>query len=631
MIFTFKTTIKKKIENENNKENNEENNEKKENNKERLNNYNLGKSRKINYLNLLNKVKQKSNNIEENKNIVPNILNNPNRKLIDICKKNISFQKDFKRIKFNTQEKQLPLKLLDSLKNNFGTKEEIGRKLNYKMIPFPLNQNINNQTNQFYFYINKKYRNQLVDYFEHRLNWEFVNHLNDPNYPIINFYWKYYSTKFNYKQFIYDPSLPMKRLKVINLFQRNYEVGNKKNLFINLVQYCDKMNINVFDIVPFTIIIQTYSINDCFDSLYEIFQLIQNNTNVNGEKDLIANKKYSELFSFDKNFSELKNTPIYINKYFLSQKNYWILKPTDLYQGICIEILNNYEDIVKYGKKMFKGVDKKCLIENIEEENDEIEGNVNIINTNINDIDDEYDDDDYKKKKKTNSMYISNSIVLQKYLDNPLLYKKRKFDIRCYVLVDFNLNVFFCREGHLKGSSEKYDLNNPNKFIHITNHSLQKKSNKFEKYEYGNEMSYNDFKLVLENENISIDKFDDIINDMKYLVKISMNAIGNKFFKVQNVLCFEIFGYDFIVDNNFKPWILEINNNPGLGISSPVIEKLVPRMIDDALRLTIDKIFETEYDDSCIDKENNEYISKFKLDGFNDDENVFEFLCNINN
>ena len=99
----------------------------------------------------------------------------------------------------------------------------------------------------------------------------------------------------------------------------------------------------------------------------------------------------------------------------------------------------------------------------------------------------------------------------------------------------------------------------------------------------------------------------------------------------QNVLSFEIFGYDFIIDNNFKPWILEINNNPGLGISSPVIEKLVPRMMDDALRLTIDKVFETKYDKSCIDKENNQYISRFKLDGFNDDENVFEFLCNINN
>ena len=308
---------------------------------------------------------------------------------------------------------------------------------------------------------------------------------------------------------------------------------------------------------------------------------------------------------------------------------------------MCIEILNNYEDIVKQGKKMFKGVDKNPLTENIEEEN-EIENEENKNNISINNLiiskkfnnnkhdnesEDEIEED--KKKKKGNSMYISNSIILQKYLDNPLLYNKRKFDIRCYVLIDSNLNVYFCREGHLKGSSEKYDLNNPNKFIHITNYSFQKKSNKFEKYEFGNEISYKDFKLYLQKEKISLDNFDNLINDMKYLIKISMNSVGKKLFKTENVLCFEIFGYDFIVDHNFKPWILEINDNPGLAISSPVIEKLVPRMLDDALRLTIDKIFDTKYDDSCCDKENNLYISKYKLDGYSDHENVFEFLCNV--
>ena len=98
--------------------------------------------------------------------------------------------------------------------------------------------------------------------------------------------------------------------------------------------------------------------------------------------------------------------------------------------------------------------------------------------------------------------------------------------------------------------------------------------------------------------------------------------------RITPVLCFEIFGYDFILDNDFRPWILEINNNPGLGISSPVIEKLVPRMIDDAFRLTIDKVFETKYDPECID-ENGNYKSKYKLEGFSDDENVFEFMCNV--
>ena len=53
-------------------------------------------------------------------------------------------------------------------------------------------------------------------------------------------------------------------------------------------------------------------------------------------------------------------------------------------------------------------------------------------------------------------------------------------------------------------------------------------------------------------------------------------------------------------------------------------------MLDDAFRLTIDKVFDTKYSQDVID-ENGKYKSKYKLDGFNDEENVFEFLCNVNN
>jgi hypothetical protein len=244
-------------------------------------------------------------------------------------------------------------------------------------------------------------------------------------------------------------------------------------------------------------------------------------------------------------------------------------------------------------------------------------------NTNLNNL------TNSSKKKAYSKMYCSNEIIIQKYLDNPLLYYKRKFDIRCFVLVDSNLNVFFCREGHLKASSEFYDLGSTNKLIHITNYSLQKKSAKFEQYEDGNEISYNDFKKFLGEKNIPLDKFDSMITQMKYLVEISFKSVGKKLLKSSPVLCFEIFGYDFIIDNDFKPWILEINNNPGLCISSPVIQKLVPRMLDDAFRITIDKVFDTKYSPDVID-EDGRYKTKYKLDGFTDDENVFEFLCNVN-
>ena len=61
-------------------------------------------------------------------------------------------------------------------------------------------------------------------------------------------------------------------------------------------------------------------------------------------------------------------------------------------------------------------------------------------------------------------------------------------------------------------------------------------------------------------------------------------------------LVFEIFGYDFMLDADFNVFLIEINSNPGLEISSPWIQIIIPRMLDDALRLTVDKVFEPIYD-----------------------------------
>ena len=115
----------------------------------------------------------------------------------------------------------------------------------------------------------------------------------------------------------------------------------------------------------------------------------------------------------------------------------------------------------------------------------------------------------------------------------------------------------------------------------------------------------------MKKEGIPLQKFEKMIEHMKFLIQLSLKSVSKKLTKINPVLCFEIFGYDFILDSDFRPWILEINDNPGLCISSPVIEKIIPRMLDDAFRLTIDKVFETKYDSSCI--KDGKYCSKYKL------------------
>ena len=84
---------------------------------------------------------------------------------------------------------------------------------------------------------------------------------------------------------------------------------------------------------------------------------------------------------------------------------------------------------------------------------------------------------------------------------------------------------------------------------------------------------------------------------------------------------FEIFGYDFLIDCEFNPYLIEINTNPGYEESSPLIKMLVPRMIDDALRLTIDTSFPRE---PSIDKY--ALASQFEVKGYDNKENMWQKL-----
>ena len=61
--------------------------------------------------------------------------------------------------------------------------------------------------------------------------------------------------------------------------------------------------------------------------------------------------------------------------------------------------------------------------------------------------------------------------------------------------------------------------------------------------------------------------------------------------KLNRKFCMEIFGYDFIIDSDQHPWLIEINTNPCLEETSGLLREYVPRMINDALKLTVDVVF----------------------------------------
>ena len=201
--------------------------------------------------------------------------------------------------------------------------------------------------------------------------------------------------------------------------------------------------------------------------------------------------------------------------------------------------------------------------------------------------------------------------------------------MRLWVLLTHKMEIYLFREGHLKATSFNYSLENNDLYIHLTNYSVQKYCDNFEKFEQGNEISFDEFQKSLNKYyNLEIDVRKDILPKIKNIIVLSMSSVKKLINRYHRKKCFEIFGYDFMIDIDLNPFLIEINTNPGLEISSPLIQNLVPRMIDDAFRLTIDVDYETKYSKERIDI-NGKYISPFHINGYNDNENVFELIGNI--
>ena len=191
------------------------------------------------------------------------------------------------------------------------------------------------------------------------------------------------------------------------------------------------------------------------------------------------------------------------------------------------------------------------------------------------------------------------------------------------------------QEGHLKCCSINYDLSSNNTFCHLTNYSFQKYSSNFGKYEFGNEVSFSDFQKNIDiNYDKNINFKNDVLPKIKKIIKFTFESVKNKINPMDRKYCFEIFGFDFMLDCNFQPFLIEVNSNPGLEESSPLIKMLIPRMLDDALRLTLDKEFETIYDFNIEGKNysNNSttYHSPFHVEGYSDEENMYKLICDLN-
>ena len=67
---------------------------------------------------------------------------------------------------------------------------------------------------------------------------------------------------------------------------------------------------------------------------------------------------------------------------------------------------------------------------------------------------------------------------------------------------------------------------------------------------------------------------------MKKIGADTIKCVSKKLDPTRKHSTFEIFGYDFMLDYQLRPWLIEVNTNPCLELSSPYLACLIPAMID---------------------------------------------------
>ncbi|KAL0487641.1 tubulin polyglutamylase TTLL5 [Acrasis kona] len=190
--------------------------------------------------------------------------------------------------------------------------------------------------------------------------------------------------------------------------------------------------------------------------------------------------------------------------------------------------------------------------------------------------------------------------AIQEYICNPYLINGHKFDLRLYVActgID-PLRFYLHEDGLARFATQPYDENEINdRFSHLTNYSLNRHSDDFVNNEdpddeaTGHKWSLIALKRHIMQE-VGIVRYEKLMDDIRDLIVKTMISVEERInYKTKTVLdkridsCFELYGFDVMIDADLKPWLIEVNIMPSLSCSSPLDRKIKFKVLSELFHI----------------------------------------------
>jgi len=201
-----------------------------------------------------------------------------------------------------------------------------------------------------------------------------------------------------------------------------------------------------------------------------------------------------------------------------------------------------------------------------------------------------------KMVSKVDQIPKKRPVIIQNYIRNPLLINGLKWDLRIYVFVtSFSpLVAYIADDGLVRFSTEKFSLSTRNRFVHLTNYSINKKSKKFQSNQDAGSAEGHKWSMKIlwgELQKLGYDTVK-IWEDIKDVVlKTLISAEGHIVQQVHKHCasqgnCFELFGFDIMLDRTGSVILLEVNVSPSLHSNSKLDQDIKGNLIADVFNTT---------------------------------------------